>query len=42
MLICNIHKGINIDTAKYVTLHPGTKSTALCQLHTIKGTNNYC
>ena len=24
-----------------VTLHPGTKSTGLCQLHTIKGTNNY-
>ena len=42
MLIHNIHKYINLDTAKMLLLHPGTKSTGLCQLHNIKGTSNYC
>ena len=40
MLICNSHK-ILILTPPNVTLYLGTKSTRLCQFHTIRVTNNY-
>ena len=41
MLICNIHKYINIDTTKMLLCTLVLSKTRLCQFHTSKGINNY-